>query len=199
MCTKWPFFHLTCWNKAPSLRINPSLSGKTQVPARQSWHGNGSTTIGQTSTKTAAETRTERAGYAKIALGAGYALCSWEIGTSRTPATSVLICRHPFRPVRHGRFWRYRQVLKDACRPKQRVRSCVTTSTSPKLRTVVSSLHEVRIQADSLAKVVQRLIALALVPGPNSTIKRLDGAFRMFVSKRSRRTPPRERLTMFVD
>ena len=34
---------------------------------------------------------------------------------------------------------------------------------------------------------MQRLIALALVPGPNSTTKGLDGAFRMFVSKRSRR------------
>jgi len=56
----------------------------------------------------------------------------------------------------------------------------------PKLLTVVSSLQEVRIQTDRFAKVVQRLIALALVPGRTLRLKALT-AFRMFVSKRSRR------------
>src|SRR5215469_7225839 len=40
---------------------------------------------------------------------------------------------------------------------------------------------------DGLAKEVQRLVVLALVPGPNSPIKSLDGCFRRLVSKRSRR------------
>src|SRR5215471_5813347 len=49
------------------------------------------------------------------------------------------------------------------------------------------SLRVVRIQADSLGKVAQRLVVLALVISPNSPIKSLDGCFRRLVSKRSRR------------
>src|SRR6516165_1207910 len=52
---------------------------------------------------------------------------------------------------------------------------------------VHSSLHVVRIQADSLGEVAQSLVVLALVQSPNSPIKSLDGCFRRLVGKRSRR------------